>query len=217
MIQGVIFDMDGVLVDNRDVHIEAFELFSRRHGVQMRRERLTEMFGRGNDEILPMVWPQEALAGQDIRALSRQKEAIYRDLFRERIKPVNGLVEFLKQLKARGLKTAVGSSGSTENVDFVVDTLAIRAYFDTIVNGDMVTRRKPDPEIYTLAISKLGLRPEECVVIEDAPPGIEAAHGAKAKVAVLTTTFPKERFATIDYNLIAGDFTKLSIDALAAL
>lgn len=209
--------MDGVLVDNRDVHIAAFEEFSRRHGVQMRRERLTEMFGRGNDEILPMVWPAEALEGRDRHALSAEKEAIYREMFREHIAPVKGLVAFLKELKARGFRTAVGSSGSTANVDFVVDTLGIRDYFDRIVNGDMVTRRKPDPEIYTLAVKELGLTPEECLVIEDAPPGIEAAHGAKTKVAVLLTTFPKERFADITYDLMAGDFTAFKIDDIAAL
>lgn len=217
MIKGVIFDMDGVLVDNRDVHFEAFDRFSRRHGVQMRRERLIEFFGRGNDEILRAIWPEEALKGKNISELGTEKEAIYRDLFRERIKPVKGLIDFLKELRARDFKMAVGSSGPTENVDFVVDTLGIRGYFDAIVNGDMVTRRKPDPEIYTLAIKKLGLTPEECLVIEDAPPGIEAAHGAKTKVAVLLTTFPKERFDKITYDLMAGDFTGLSIRAIAGL
>jgi beta-phosphoglucomutase-like phosphatase (HAD superfamily) len=103
------------------------------------------------------------------------------------------------------------------NVDFVLERCAIERYFSAIVAGDEVTRCKPDPEIYLTAASKLGLKPSECIVFEDAEAGIEAAKRAGIKVVALATTFSREFLAATDADVIVDDFTQVSVDMLRRL
>lgn len=209
MVKGVIFDMDGVLVDNRDVHIEAFEILFKKYGVPFSLEKFMPLFGRTNDSIFDVMSPElKAKYGAD--ALGSEKEAIYRDLFAKKMAPVKGLPEFLAALKDAGVKISVGSSGGTDNVNYVLKGCGIAKYFDAIANGDMISRGKPDPEVYLLAAKLLGLEPSECVVCEDAPVGIEAARAAGMAVVALTTTFPAEQHK--DYDIMISDFTQIALD-----
>lgn len=214
MIKGVIFDMDGVLVDNRDVHIEAFRQLFTQYGLTFDREKFMPSFGMTNDQIFKWQAP-ELLKRFSIEQLSREKEERYRSLFEKAIAPTAGLVDFLKGLKQRGIRIAVGSSGGMANVEFVLSRCHIAEYFDAIANGDMITRGKPDPEVYLLAAQLLGLDPHECVVCEDAPVGIQAARAAGMKVVALATTFPREKLT--DYDLIIDDFTQLTPEEVIAL
>lgn len=213
MIKGVLFDMDGVLVDNTPVHIRAFEQFCKRYGVTDWKEKLGAAYGMGNDDIMRLIMPEEVIREKGFAALGEEKEAIYREIYAPEIKPLDGLVDLLKELKARGVRCAVGSSGCRANVDFVLEKCGIEAFFDARVNGDMVSHCKPDPEIYLTAAAKLGLPASECLVFEDAKAGIRAAESAGAgRIVALATTLPVEAFAdeqTIDallpdFRWIAG-------------
>lgn len=185
--------MDGTLVANSPVHVRAFEIFCARYGVTDWQEKLRNGFGMGNDDIMRMVMPAEVIREKGLAALADEKEAIYREIYAPEIRPVEGLVELLERLRAAGVSCAVGSSGCKKNVDFVLDTCGIRSYFEAIVSGDMVTRCKPDPEIYLKAAAALGLQPAQCVVFEDAKAGLEAAERAGAgRIVALTTTLPRE-------------------------
>ena len=218
MIQGVLFDMDGVLVDNRDVHIEAFGLFCDRYGVKDWREKMTSMFGMGNDDIMRAVMPAEIVAQKSVWELGLEKEAIYREIYAPTIAPVRGLPELLAALCESGLRCAVGSSGCAENVAFVLERCDIGQYFAERVSGDMVTRCKPDPEIYLTAAQRLGLRADECVVIEDALAGIEAARRAGMKVVAVATTLSREvleREAAADR--VVDDFTQITADEIKGM
>lgn len=196
MIQGALFDMDGTLVDNSAVHVEAFEIFCARYGVDDWREKLAQAFGMGNDDIMRSIMPAETIREKGVAALSDEKEAIYREIYAPTIRPVEGLVGLLERLREAGIRCAVGSSGCRENVDFVLEKCGIGHYFDAIVSGDRVTRCKPDPEIYLTAAAALELKPAACVVFEDAKAGIEAARRAGAgRIVTLTTTLPREVLA----------------------
>ncbi len=214
MIKGVIFDMDGVLVDNRDAHIEAFTRLFKKYGVPFDREKFMPSFGMTNDMIFARQAP-ELLERYPLEQLSLEKEALYRSIFEESIAPTRGLVDFLKSLKEHGIKIAVGSSGNTNNVNFVLSRCRIAEYFDAIANGDMISHGKPDPEVYLLAAKLLGLKPEECVVIEDAPVGIEAARRAGMAAVALATTFSRDRIP--DYDLLVDDFTQLGYEQVMHL
>ena len=207
--------MDGVLVDNADAHIEAFMVFCKRYGVDMSLEKFRPMFGMTNDEIIPALLPPEVVAEKGIPALSAEKEAIYRELYARTIEPVAGLVGFIRDLKKHGMKLAVGSSGNTDNVNFVLEHLGIEDCFDAVANGDMITRGKPDPEVFLLAARLLGLPASECVVIEDSFAGIDAARAAGAAVIALATSNAMESLR--DYDVAAYDFTTLSYDVLSRL
>ncbi|MFI3269835.1 MAG: HAD family phosphatase [Rikenellaceae bacterium] len=208
MIKGILFDMDGVLVDNMAAHAEAFERFCEEFGCENVTERLYKCAGMGNDEIMDIMLPAEVVAERGKAALSAEKEAIYRELYADKIVPVAGLVEMLKELKTKGVSCAVGSSGCKENVEFVVERCKLREYFDGYVYSDLVTRCKPDPEIYLTAAKQLGLEPWECVVFEDALVGIESARRAGvAKVIALTTTISAEELRSkSDADIIVDDF-----------
>lgn len=207
MIEGVIFDMDGVLVFNRDAHIEAFEIICRKYGVPFDREKFMPSFGMTNDLILERLMP-EVIARTDWQEIAREKEEIYREIFERTIAPAPGLVAFLHGLRAAGFKTAVGSSGNTPNVEFVLNRCGIADCFDAIANGDMISRGKPDPEVYLLAASKLGLDPAHCLVAEDAPVGIRAARSAGMKVVAVASTFRRQDID--DYDLLIDDFTQIT-------
>ena len=217
MRRGVIFDMDGVLVDNRDMHIEAFVILCKKYGVDLSKEKLFSVFGMGNEEILPIVLPQKLIAEKGIRPLAEEKESIYREIFERTIAPTPGLVPFLHALRAEGFRTAVGSSGMEANVRFVLEKCGIADCFDAVVHGDMVTRCKPDPEIFLTASRLMEVPSAECVVIEDSFAGIEAARRAGMAVIAMATTFPEEKLAATDNDLIVSDFTPLTPKIVRAL
>ena len=214
MLKGVLFDMDGVLVNNLEVHRAAFAEFFRRYGVERSFEELSRVFGKGNDDIMGELMPRDVVERVGIRELGHEKEAIYREIYTPTITPQPGLLTFLDECEAEGLKCAVGSSGYRANVDFVLDKCNIERYFDYAVAGDEVTRCKPDPEIYLTAAAKLGLRADECVVFEDAEAGIEAAKRAGMRVVALATTFNRDFLETTDADYIIDDFRGITVDKL---
>ena len=210
--------MDGVLVDNRDVHIEAFGIFCDRYGVSDWREKMTSMFGMGNDDIMRAVIPADIVAEKGTWNLGLEKEAIYREIYAPTIEPVRGLREMLQSLCEAGVRCAVGSSGCAENVEFVLERCGIGEYFAERVSGDMVTRCKPDPEIYLTAAARLGLSPSECVVFEDAKAGIEAARRAGMKVVALATTLPREVLESeTEADAVVDDYTQLTAADVMAM
>lgn len=203
MIKAALFDMDGTLVDNTPVHIRAFEIFCARYGVVDWQRKLSGAFGMGNDDILRLIMPDEVIREKGLQALADEKEAIYREIYAPRIKPMDGLRELLEAFRTAGIRCAVGSSGCRANVDFVLEMCGISSYFEARISGDRVSRCKPDPEIYLTAAAALGVTPGECVVFEDAPAGIEAARRAGAgRIVALATTLPVEELlpeADVDY------------------
>ena len=210
--RAALFDMDGTLVDNSDVHVRAFEIFCNRYGVRDWQERLSNAFGRGSDDIMRMLLPEEIIQEKGLQALGDEKEAIYREIYAPTIEPVAGLHSLLELLKAAGIRCAVGSSGCKQNVDFVLDKCQIGAYFDVRISGDMVSRCKPEPEIYLTAAKALGVKIEECIIFEDARAGFEAARRAGAGLVVgIATTLTKETIEAENLaDLVVEDFTQIT-------
>lgn len=193
MKKAAIFDMDGTLVANSPVHVRAFEIFCARYGVTDWKEKLSNGFGMGNDDLMRLLMPEAVIREKGLAALADEKEAIYREIYAPEIRPVDGLIGLLERLRAAGIRCAVGSSGCKTNVDFVLDKCGLRPYFELTVSGDMVTRCKPDPEIYLTAAAALGIAPADCVIFEDAKAGFEAAGRAGAgRIVALATTLPRE-------------------------
>ena len=212
MIRGVLFDMDGVLVNNTQAHGKAFEIFCELYGVEDWQHKLQTAFGMGNDDIMRLILPEEIIREKGMKALGEEKEAIYREVYAPEIRPVRGLVELLEELRRRGIRCAVGSSGCRENVDFVLSNCGITDYFSCIVSGDRVTRGKPDPEIYLLAAEGLHLPSAECLVFEDARVGITAARRAGAgRIVALATTLPRHTLATqTEADVVIDDFASIT-------
>ena len=126
------------------------------------------------------------------------KEQRYRQIVSENLTAPEGLVALLDDLKAQGFRIAVGSSAPKVNIDLVLDRLCIRRSFDAIVYGDMVSRGKPAPDTFLTAAEKLGVPPAQCVVVEDAVPGVQAGKAACMAVVAITTTRTREDLAQAD-------------------
>lgn len=199
---GVIFDMDGVLVDSNLPHFEAFQVMAQRLGKPFTRELWERSIGMHNNSIFPM-WLGEGLTPERIQELADEKEALYREQAGSSLKAVDGVHELLEVLKRHGgFKLAVGSSGPRQNVALAIKILGAEKVFDTVVTGHDVKHGKPAPDIFLKAGQGLGLEPSRCLVIEDAPQGIKAAIAAKMRVVGLTTSKPaKELYeATVVVN-----------------
>lgn len=219
MKKAALFDMDGTLVDNTLAHMRAFEIFCARYGVTGWKEKLSQAFGMGNDDIMRLIMPAELIRERGLASLAEEKEAIYREIYAPEIRPVEGLVPLLESLRAAGVRCAVGSSGCCANVDFVLEKCRIGEFFDARISGDRVTRCKPDPEIYLTAAAALGMAPAECVVFEDAKAGIESARRAGVgRVVALATTLPREVLEReTDADVIGETFADLpGLDRLLA-
>jgi beta-phosphoglucomutase len=179
-----IFDVDGVLVDSSEAHYQSWRRLGEEVGSGFPRDLFDRTFGMHNNQIIPMWLGSDA----DVEALARRKEELYRAAAPEAIRALPGAVELVRRLHAAGFKLAVASSGPRANVDLIVRLLGIADLFDALANGDEVTHGKPHPEVFLKAIAGVGVDAERCVVVEDAPQGVEAGHAAGAAVIAVTSS-----------------------------
>jgi beta-phosphoglucomutase len=184
----VLFDMDGVLVDSSRAHYKSWLALSGPIGRTMTVEQFNASFGRTSREILRSLWPELHLEEKEIAALDARKEAAFREILAADFPAMPGARGLLRRLKDGGVPVAIGSSGPPENVDLTLDRLGVRTIFAAVVTGMDVTRGKPDPQVFLLAAQRLGIPPRRCVVVEDAPLGIEAARRAGMASVGLAST-----------------------------
>ena len=189
----VIFDMDGVIVDNGEFHQKAWKEFSLKHDLHFSDETFkNRFFGRTNEQVLPEMFNRK-LSPDEIRKLGNEKEEIYRQIYSPHLKPISGLIPFLEELHKNEFPVGVATSAPQENVDFILEGLGIKKFFSVIVTDSMVSKGKPHPEIYQKAAEMLETNPDNCVVFEDSKSGTKAAWDAGTKVVAITTTLPAEK------------------------
>ncbi|HJS09238.1 MAG TPA: HAD family phosphatase, partial [Pirellulales bacterium] len=186
-----IFDMDGVLVDSYRAHFESWLRLYTELGVDYSEAAFAADFGRTSRDILRRAFG-EKLTDAQIRDMDQRKEAYYRDIIRRDFPAMEGATELIDALAADGFLLAVGSSGPSENIALSLEKLARADKFAAVVTGSDVTRGKPDPQVFQLAAERLGVPPSSCVVVEDAPHGVEAARRARMKAIALTGTTTRD-------------------------
>ncbi|HEX3659503.1 MAG TPA: HAD family phosphatase [Pirellulales bacterium] len=185
---GVIFDVDGVLVDSYTAHFQSWRQVAEDRGYELSEEDFRRTFGRTSREIIAELWGRHALAAAEIAELDRRKEAAYRAILGRHVPLMDGAVELIDSLAGAGFALAVGSSGPPENVNLVLNALGRRAAFRGVVTGQEVTRGKPDPQVFLLAAKKIDVPADHCAVIEDAAVGIAAAQAAEMTAIGLVST-----------------------------
>ena len=195
-LRGVVFDLDGSLVDNMAYHVEAFARFAVRHRLPpldtAMRGRLD---GKRNRDIFPILFgrPIDAAA---FRSYEDEKEGLYRELSRGRLRPLRGLLPLLDELDARGIVAGVATSAPAPNVAHALAELKLAARLTTVVRSDEVAHGKPAPDVFLETARRLGVPPTACVAFEDAPAGVIAAGAAGMVCVGLTTSFAAEDFAS---------------------
>jgi beta-phosphoglucomutase len=172
----VIFDMDGVLVDTYAAHYRSWQQIAESEGLPLTEAQFAATFGRTSREIITHLWGPDRYDDAQLAELDRQKEAAFRCIIEAGFPAMPGAAALVRSLHDTGFRLAVGSSGPPENVAMVLEKLGVGDLFEAVVTGEDVTRGKPDPEVFLIAARRLGVAPADCVVIEDAPPGVAAAN-----------------------------------------
>jgi beta-phosphoglucomutase len=188
-----IFDLNGTMIDDMPYHVRAWHRILNELGAGLSMERVKEECYGKNQELLDRIFPGR-FTQEEKDKISLEKEKQYQKEFYPQLRLIKGLNALLKKTSKAGIPMAIGSAAIRFNIDFVVDGLQIRHYFDVIISADDVKRSKPDPETFTLCAKKLGIAANDCLVFEDAPKGVEAAQNAGMDCVVLTTLHRKEEF-----------------------
>lgn len=206
---GIIFDMDGVLVDSNPFHKKALKHFARNHGFELSEAALREkVYGRQNKDWIPNLF-NSSFTQDEIDVYAEEKEQHFQRLFEKSIGPVQGLIPFLNELKMNNVPRAIATSAPRMNVDFVFRHTSIGDYFGLVLDDSHVKRGKPDPEIYYKASDLLGFEAQECVVFEDSIAGVEAAQRAGCKVVAVLTTHTADEFENVDIAIT--DFSEITL------
>lgn len=207
----LIFDVDGTMFRNVEFHFKAWQILFLRHGIMFdervrvsllgrtAREAIVEHFGNGLEDI-------------QIESLVQEKEETYRNLYRLNVEPIEGLVDLLNECTNASITCAVASSGTRENIEFVLRQASIEKYFLAIVDGTEVIRGKPSPEIFLLAAERLGADPTHCIVFEDANSGLRAAKLAGMGAIGITTYHTESELTEADRCI--DSFTEVSLSEL---
>ncbi len=204
MIKGIIFDLDGVIVFTDHLHYKAWKAMADREGIyfdEVINDRLRGVSRMASLEIL-LERAHRTYTMQEKLALAEYKNALYRDYLDDMTeKDVSPVVrKTLQALVDKGIKLAIGSS--SKNTPFIVDHVGIRPFFSAIADGNDISHSKPHPEVFLLAASRLGLKPEECLVVEDAESGIDAAEaGGFHSVGI----GPASKYPKTDYPIKSFD------------
>jgi len=211
----VIFDMDGTLIDNTPYHYKSWQALFKKYnkGELSKTTYYTEISG------VPIIETLKRLFNSDdettLKSLLNEKESYYRELYAPHVTAIKGLESFLTGLKNAGIKMAMATSATFEDINFILDRVPIRSDFEEIVNTSMVSRQKPNPDIFLKAAEILNMPPEKCVVFEDSLAGLKAGNSAGMKVVAITTGHPAADLHPA--NLVIDDYTGLDVQALAAL
>lgn len=215
-LYGVIFDVDGVLVDSYRAHLLAWQALGRENGFEVTEDEFAAGFGRTSREVLADKFGHGVLSDERIRELDERKEALYREMVAADFPEMPGASELLSQLHQAGLKLAVGSSGPPPNVDVVLDHLGQRPLFSAVITGADVVRGKPDPQVFLLGAERMGVPPERCLVFEDAVPGVQAAKRAGMKAIGVAST-GRRREDLHEADLVIDKLTEASIALIQSL
>jgi len=215
MLSGVIFDMDGVIVDSHPVHKKAWRRFLELQGKNPNDTDLDFiMDGRKREEILRHFLGE--LSDDEVQDLGHQKDALFRE---ESIAMtmIEGLPEFLQQLAQANIRLAVGSSGSDGRVNYILQSFGLRRFFQAVITGDQVTAGKPDPAVFRLASKELRVPPSETLVFEDSVSGVRAARAAGMKCIGIATNGLIPELVDAGAIQIIPNYINLSLNHVQAL
>ena len=208
-----LFDLNGTIIDDMDYHITAwYKIFNGLGAAKSMEETKLECYGK-NHEVIERVFPGR-FSDADKDLMSIEKEKKYQEAFRPHLKLIDGLDVFLEKAFDRRVRMAIGSAAIMFNIDFVLDGLQLRKYFDVIVSADDVSKSKPDPETFLKCAQLLNVQPKECLVFEDSPKGTESALHAGMKCVALTTMHQPDEFDDVNIIQFIDSYSPLLFESL---
>ena len=203
-----LFDLNGTMVNDMPYHVKAWHRILNELGAGISMERMKEECYGKNHELLERIFPGR-FSQEEKNIMSLEKEKQYQSEFKPHLALLPGLREFIEQSHKAGIKLAIGSAAIMFNIDFVLDNLGIRKYFDALISADNVIRSKPDPETFLKCAAELGVDVKDCLVFEDAPKGVECALNAGMETIVITLMHEREEFNYTNVIRFVKDFREL--------
>ncbi len=206
---GVLWDLDGVIVDTRELHFSTWVEIAERYSIPFSREAFDNVFGMNNSDTLAKLTGTQPTR-EKVERIAGDKEALFRDRMKGQLQPLRGVKKWLDRFQSWECPQAVASSAPMLNIEGIVEELGIRAYFETLVSG-MNMQGKPAPDVFLKAAQRIKIPPKNCVVIEDAVVGVEAAKNAEMFCVAVTTTTSPEKLHKADrvvesLDLLPDDF-----------
>jgi beta-phosphoglucomutase len=201
-----LFDMNGTMINDMHFHEKAwFDVLNEDLNANMTMADVkSHMYGK-NEELFERVFGKDRFKPEEVAAYSLKKEKKYQEAFLPHLQLISGLDAFLEKAATYQIGMAIGTAASPFNVNYVLNHLPIKQYFDAIITADDVSVSKPNPEVFLQCANKLGVAYENCIVFEDAPKGVEAARNAGMKAVVIKTYHTEEEFAQFDNVLMLVD------------
>jgi beta-phosphoglucomutase len=211
--RGVIWDLDGVIIDSGEQHWQAWKALAAETHVTFTEADFRRTFGQRNADIIPPYWHTHD--PDEIKRLADHKESLYREMLKKDARALPGALELIRTLHETGWKQALGSSAPLENVQLILDLLDLRLLLDAVVSGEEAPRGKPAPDIFLAAARALSLSPVNCVVIEDAVAGVQAARAAGMRCVAVTNGRPNRELGIAD--IVISSLTEIDLTRLTAL
>ena len=193
----IIWDINGIIADTVPYHLKAWQDIFQKRGVKFTEEDFSRHFGQSDDTIIRTTLDKRTSPSQ-IYVIASEKDANYRRRVMQNVRPLPRTVKLIKSLKGRGCSIALASSTPVENIQLVVRELDIEGFFQAIISGRDVKKRKPSPQGFWLAALKLGAEPENCIITEDAVAGVSAAKRSGMHCLAITNTHPNSKRDEID-------------------
>lgn len=209
---GVIFDMDGVLIDSYRAHLASWQMLAEELGATITEQQFQATFGRTSRESLEAFFG-DRFDDRRVARLDRRKEELFREILARDFPAMPGARQLIDALDEADFGLALGSSGPPENVELVLAQLGVAERFDAVVTGADVRRGKPDPQVFLVAAARMHTPPERCAVVEDAPLGIEAARAAGAAAVGMAST-GRSRDSLVAADLVVDRLDELSPSVL---
>jgi HAD superfamily hydrolase (TIGR01509 family) len=219
MEYGLIFDMDGVVIDSNPYHKTAWENFLRNKGIPFDDQFFFNVLsGRTGPTSMRIIFGDnlsEAIMSEYLDEVDQGFQNILRQT--EEVKPIAGLYEFLDSIPGNGHRLALATSAPTLNIELGLEKLKLEGVFEVIVGKVDVVHGKPDPEVYLTTVERLGIPIEHCVVFEDSMVGIQSARKAGMPVVGIASGHSKEELLEEGVSLVVNDFTELSLEQVTSL
>lgn len=220
MLKGIIFDMDGTITLTEPLHYEAFNQVFREHGVTdfSVEEEIKRFAGVGSRNTFTQVFKEREIvvSPEEIEKCMAKKKGLYKKIVQEaKIEVVAGAQDFIKRVHELGLKKIIATGNSDmQIVRFILEKAGVSGYFSEILSITEVGRGKPFPDVFVEAVKRLGLKPDECVVFEDAINGVLAAKAAGIRCIALATTTSREDLLKAGADIVVKDYNEIKGEIL---
>ncbi len=207
--------MDGVICHTNPYHSMAFkEFFAKRNMYPTEEEFALHMYGKSNSYIMSHFFGKP-ISGDELLELENEKESLFREIYKDKIDPISGFMDFFHQLKTNQFLTGVATSAPFANMELIAGTLSLFDYMESVLASEDVTKHKPDPQIYLKSSANLQVEPDSCLVFEDSFSGVTAAKNAGMKVVGVLSSHSKKELPICD--LYIQDFREVDVEKVLGL